>query len=223
MPVMDTTDPTGRVLLGLGCGQWARWMPPRAGVGAAIVGYVYDVRRSITQILLMLSLVVGVVAMHSLVACHEHPGPAAVAVTHADGSMAPSSEVASATPHDAMSTSSTVRTQATNLEESTVGSDSGHVLVGASARAVVFVGEVVSAAPPDGSAPGHHSALHDLLHLCLAVLTSLLVLAAVLLVAVLGWRRPRAPGPAESGSRTLGPHAPPSTSVRLAQLCVLRN
>ncbi|WP_345412850.1 hypothetical protein [Pseudonocardia xishanensis] len=82
--------------------------------------------------------------------------------------------------------------------------------------------EVVSEAEHRSSPHDPMSALHTLLHLCLAVLTGLLVLAAAVLLALLLIRRRRAPAPS-AGRPVTGPRAPPPTSVRLARLCVLRN
>ena len=133
----------------------------------------------------MLALIAGVVAMHSLVACH----PVAFGVQ--------ANVPAVATDHGA-----------------------GHA-------PMPSAGDHGTAlpAPAAGSASGGHdpmSALHHMLHLCLAVVTALL-LAAVVLLAVLSLRGDRA-GAASAGPRGTGPRAPPPpTSVRLAQLCVLRN
>lgn len=78
----------------------------------------------------------------------------------------------------------------------------------------------VSTPSPPGS---HEDHVVSLLHLCLAVLTAIAVLAAVLLV----WRARRDHGrssaPRRAGWPRTAPRAPPpSTSARLALLCVLR-
>jgi hypothetical protein len=79
--------------------------------------------------------------------------------------------------------------------------------------------------PPDGSqSPGapESSALHHLLHICVAILIAALVIGVAVLLALVvtprGLHRQRI-------TRVLQVCVPPPlpTSVRLAQLCVLRN
>ena len=79
-------------------------------------------------------------------------------------------------------------------------------------------------ASPAHAGDGHPgSGLHDLLHLCLAVLTGLIVAVALTLFAIVAARAARS-APTEVGRSATGPRAPPPpTSVRLARLCVLRN
>lgn len=169
----------------------------------------------------MLSLVLGVVAMHATIACRDDArhgqnvamhGPAAVPMTMTglDGSAA----VATDTP-------AAPRSGSVNLP---AGSHSGppaaatEVFV-VTTRAVLLAADLAEPTGPDGG----HSALHDLLHLCLAVLTGLLALAAAALLAFLV-RRAVGPHTVPRSARPVaGPRAPPPISVRLAQLCVLRN
>ncbi|WP_051581209.1 DUF6153 family protein [Pseudonocardia acaciae] len=75
---------------------------------------------------------------------------------------------------------------------------------------------------PAQTGHGHHGdGPSALLHLCLAVLgTLLLALAAPLLLAVLGRRATVAGRPAGMPTPCPHPRAPPPTSVRLAELCV---
>ncbi|MEU4311885.1 hypothetical protein [Nocardia sp. NPDC024068] len=76
--------------------------------------------------------------------------------------------------------------------------------------------------PPHDTDPAGHGAGHDLLHLCLAILTALAALALVL-YQVAGWLEGTAR--VRGGSRhpaTFARPPPPATSVRLATLGVLR-
>lgn len=73
--------------------------------------------------------------------------------------------------------------------------------------------------------PGHGPApsmLHHVLHLCLAIMAALLVVGAVALVL---WHtvQPDRRAVRIGALVRRAPRRPPSTSVRLAQLCVLRN
>lgn len=70
--------------------------------------------------------------------------------------------------------------------------------------------------------PGSPAAIHDLLHLCLAVLAALAVMAALAVVwlTAAAATRPHL----EPGSGATAPaRPPPRSAVRLALLCVLRN
>lgn len=150
------------------------------------------------RLLLMLSLVVGVVIMHSTVTGHSAAVPVA-------------------------SSAATTQPGAGNpTGHSSPAVDSLRGVPGGGAMDAVAMAAEAPMPDHGSSSRDPMSALHDLLHLCLAVLTALVVLTAV--VRALGvWRRLR-PTPASSAGRpAVGPRAPPSTSVRLAQLCVLRN
>lgn len=65
-------------------------------------------------------------------------------------------------------------------------------------------------------------ALHELLHLCLAVLVAMILLGLAL-VAFLGFARGVAVRARVPEVVIVRPRSPPRTAVRLAQLCVLRN
>jgi hypothetical protein len=58
-------------------------------------------------------------------------------------------------------------------------------------------------------------------HCCLAVLTTITALAAVL-IFVTAWRRPGEPGHLRAGVGAVAARALPTGSVRFTQLCVLR-
>ncbi len=148
-------------------------------------------RRGLQRVLLVLSLIVGVVAMHSTTACHDATGHARNAAVHVD--------------------------------------DSAHSAPSPAARSAMD-GEMPAAGPAPAAGvagerepAGQHSALHDLLHLCLAVVAALLVLAGTALLTLLAGSAARRAGDPRGGRPGTGPRAPPPTSVRLAQLCVLRN
>ncbi|WP_234027740.1 hypothetical protein [Pseudonocardia dioxanivorans] len=177
-------------------------------------------RRDWQNLVVLLSLILGVVAMHSTVASHDDAGSLQNVAMHTavaipptavhGGSVTAAAEAtiasATASPDPAAAFSSGPRAAAAEV-------------VVASAMSGMDDGALTGPAEPAGG----HSALHDLLHLCLAVLTALLALAvAALLAFVLG--RTAQPGTITRGGRpVVGPRAPPPTSVRLAQLCVLRN
>ncbi|WP_246393315.1 hypothetical protein [Pseudonocardia pini] len=163
-------------------------------------------RREWCRLLLMLSLIVGVVTMHSTVACHA-AGDATVG-SHVSQASAPTA----GGPQYA----ATVEAMPSDMSHP-VGIES----VGLAVSAALSV-EIVSAVEHRSSPHEPMSALHDLLHLCLAVLTGLLVLVAAVLLALLLMRRLRPSAPA-SARPVSGLRSPPPTSVRLAQLCVLRN
>ncbi|WP_098961401.1 hypothetical protein [Pseudonocardia sp. N23] len=201
------------------------------------------------QVLLVLSLIAGVVAMHSAIACHTDNSSAPVAhVTAHSTSTAPhSSTVAAATsPYrsDGMSGSaeetSPPRMVAPGVADGTTSNPAAQPSwIGRGAVAVPLdfsatgpgVPAPEAAMPalaalswwdgplPDDSVP----ALHDLLHLCLAVLTALIALSAVVLLAVLAARSGASMVSSGAPRRASGPRAPPPTAVRLASLCVLRN
>jgi hypothetical protein len=94
------------------------------------------------------------------------------------------------------------------------------------AHPVSHAGAQVEPAPAVDDHPGrsghHGDGMSMLLHLCLAVLgTLLLALAAPLLLAVLDRAAPAGSRAGPFTART-HPRAPPPTPVRLAQLCVSR-
>jgi hypothetical protein len=147
------------------------------------------------RLLLMLSLVLGVVIMHSTVAGRS----AALPVV-----------------------SSAATTEPGAGDPTGHSSPAVHSLLGGPREGALDAAAMVAPTSRHGSSHDPMSALHDLLHLCLAVLTALVVLTAV--VRALGAVRRLRPTPTNSAGRpAVGPRAPPSTSVRLAQLCVLRN
>lgn len=71
--------------------------------------------------------------------------------------------------------------------------------------------------------PDSGSILSCLLHLCLAVLTALILLGLPTLVGVLMSRRARHGRQVRGDVICVLPRPPPRMAVRLAQLCVLRN
>ncbi|MCF7547443.1 hypothetical protein [Pseudonocardia sp. WMMC193] len=183
-------------------------------------------RRGFQQLLLMLSLVVGVVTMHSTVACHDDTGHAQHAAPSVGDSMATERPLAPSLTARAAVASGDGRTAGTAAAAAIT--PAGDELAGSSSDLGMVRELVIALAAPvmhaAGVGPfGQHSALHDLLHLCLAVLTGLLVLAAAALFAVLVGSATKRGTPLSGARPTAGPRAPPSTSVRLAQLCVLRN
>ncbi|RZT86366.1 hypothetical protein EV383_3259 [Pseudonocardia sediminis] len=164
---------------------------------------------------LVLSILCGVLAMHALVLGHSaHIAaafPAHATVSPAEhGSAAPSPTAAFPAVH------------------TVADGPAAHVAAGHAAPAVA-PGRSDAAAGPTaaGHSPaGHFPAGHDhgLLHLCLAVLTTLAGLAAVPLVARL--LLPVVAGLDHRSGRsrvvTTAAAPPPPSAVRLAQLCVLR-
>ncbi|GAA2877527.1 hypothetical protein GCM10010472_39100 [Pseudonocardia halophobica] len=164
----------------------------------------------------MLSLIVGVVTMHSTVACHDATGHAEKAAAHLGGS--PSTVHPFAAVLAAPAAMAAVDAHAAD-------SSLGHPMTTASTAAGAGVAPVMRGADSTVGTdrPGQHSALHDLLHLCLAVLTALIAFAAAALLALLVGRATRRHASTTGGRPVAGPRAPPPTSVRLAQLCVLRN
>lgn len=107
-----------------------------------------------------------------------------------------------------------------------VAAMSGAVAHVPSHDAAVSVDSIAAPVDHTGQGGGHGSMpsmLHHALHLCLAILAALLVVGAVALVL---WRTlgpDRAEVPIGVLVRRVPRLRPPSTSVRLAQLCVLRN
>lgn len=70
--------------------------------------------------------------------------------------------------------------------------------------------------------PGHPVGVHDLLHLCLAVLAAAFLLTALRAVLVALLPRRVLTVHVVSSLIVARPRPPPRTAVRLAQLCVLR-
>jgi hypothetical protein len=137
------------------------------------------------RVLVVLALLVGVVAMHSLpMPTPAHAGPGAAAATtddlHGHGH-APAEMVAPVDP-----------TSAGMSSEMRPG----------------------PAQPPD---------VHTMMHLCLAVLGALLLLVLRAVTFVVGTRSDADVVAIRVRIAALRPRPPPPTSVRLAQLCVLRN
>ena len=71
--------------------------------------------------------------------------------------------------------------------------------------------------------PGPAPAAHRMLHLCLAVLATVIQLGLALVGLLILARRPRTPSCRVPRVVSLAPRPPPPSAVRLAQLCVLRN
>ncbi|GAY10972.1 hypothetical protein [Pseudonocardia sp. N23] len=178
-------------------------------------------RRDWQQALLVLSLILGVVAMHSAVACGADAGHAQNAAIQ--GAAGPPMRMVGLDGPAAVTADANAVT-ATGSASASADSRGGQQ---AAATAVLVVPatsdmHATDLAGPAGPAGGH-SVLHDLLHLCLAVLTILLALAGAVLLAVVVARATRPDTIHRGGRPAAGPRAPPPTSVRLAQLCVLRN
>jgi hypothetical protein len=157
-------------------------------------------------VLLLLAVVLGVVVMHSPVA-----GPATPAATDPMPAGPMSLEPMAVTP------------------SAVAPMPLGHGPPGAVLTPGTGLASAVDAHLPstqDGSAGDHDSmpagALHELMHLCLAVLAGLVVLGLVVLVFLLR-RAARSAAALLPAPVVVPPRPPPRTAVRLAQLCVLRN
>jgi hypothetical protein len=206
--------PTGTGYPGL------HWVIPHVPAGVAIVGSMREPgRRGWQQVLLMLSLILGVVAMHSTIACHADPGNAQGMAAHTGSAGAVSQptgfSLSTQTPMAGL-----VGALALTADEP---ADS-RVVPSQEMSTVALTAAVMRAAMAGPAGSNGHAALHDLLHLCLAVLTALALLAvAALLALFVGGRPAGGDSFAVLGRPVVGPRAPPPTSVRLAQLCVLRN
>ncbi|MFC4942051.1 DUF6153 family protein [Pseudonocardia sp. GCM10023141] len=135
------------------------------------------------RVLVVLALLLGVVAMHSL------------AMPMAD--------------EHAMPMASAAMTQDLH----------GHVMAGPVAPV-----DAVSAGMPDAMHPGPAQSpdAHTMMHLCLAVLGALLLLTVWVMTFVIRTRSVADAVPIRVRIAALWPRPPPPTSVRLAQLCVLR-
>jgi hypothetical protein len=179
----------------------------------------------------MLSLILGVVAMHSAVACHDDAGHAQHTVLHG----AVSAPMAMSLDGSATVDGGAAALEATGSGSASLGSHQSPaapplVTARSDVRAIslrtidvrTIDVRAIDTADPTWPSSGH-SMMHDLLHLCLAVLTALLALAAAALLAVVVARAGRSDTNRRGGRPVAGPRAPPPTSVRLAQLCVLRN
>lgn len=177
--------------------------------------------------LLLFALVVGVLGMHALVLLPARPdvdGPVAApdaAVVAADpgpwhaqrAGAAPGTPPRPMTPAMAMTVSDGAAGSHGSAEPDVMTAATG-------GQEPARPGHGASHGPGDGSMP---SSLHQVLHLCLAILSALLALGAIALAL---WRTVRPDRHATRISRLEGrapPRRPPPTSVRLAQLCVLRN
>lgn len=137
------------------------------------------------RMLLMLTLIFGVVAMHGLVSASHGSDATEHSAGHAVG------------PRPAMSLPMVVPDD----------------------DVMSAVSAVAHASDQQPSPP---AMLHDLLHLCLAVLAG--IAAAVLVTLSLGRAaRPDSPPALSWWSAGAPSRPPPRTAVRLAQLCVLRN
>ena len=88
-------------------------------------------------------------------------------------------------------------------------------------------GQIAAEMPAESSRPAPMPApmpaLQDLLDLCLAVLAGAIALGVARLLAVLAHRHVEETRPTASHAPRDVARPPPPTSVRLAQLCVLRN
>lgn len=78
-----------------------------------------------------------------------------------------------------------------------------------------------SGGPSDPAAPMPMA--HDIMHLCLAVLAAVVALGVAMIVLIVGARERSSAAPRRTRSVTFAARPPPRTAVRLAQLCVLRN
>lgn len=148
------------------------------------------------QMLLVLTLIVGVLCMHALVLIGTSPAGGGHSVGH--GPVAASSPIQAMPVHASAGTGDAVPASPLVAE----GSD--HADHGAR----------------HGSTP---SAMHHVLHLCLAILAALVVVGAAALVLWRTLRPDRTSVPIGALVRRAPDRPPPPTSVRLAQLCVLRN
>lgn len=149
------------------------------------------------QMLLMLTLILGVLCMHALILVGTSP-------TGGGHSVGPGPGAAASGPTHEMPAHASAGTGDATAASPLVHAGSDHSDRGAG----------------HGSTP---SAMHHVLHLCLAILAALLVVGAVAL-ALRHTLRPDRPGvPIGALVRRAPCWPPPPTSVRLAQLCVLRN
>ena len=143
--------------------------------------------------LLLGALILGVLAMHSFVVAPAAHSSAPRAVAASwTATVAPDH----APDADMVSAAPVAATDAMSLEQEDVGGDAtGH---------------------------GSSSGLHDLMHLCMAVLAGvvLVIVAALLVLAVSAVYRILRTSQRAIVTRPAQP--PPRTAVRLAQLCVLR-
>jgi hypothetical protein len=177
--------------------------------------------------LILFALVVGVLGMHALVLLPARPdvdGPvaapdAAVVAAVSGPGHAQRAGAAPGTPPrpTAPPLTMTVSDGAVGPHRSAEPDVMAAATVG---QELGRLGHGAGHGPGDGSMP---SSLHQVLHLCLAILSALLALGAIALAL---WRTVRPDRQATRISRLEGrapPRRPPPTSVRLAQLCVLRN
>lgn len=74
-----------------------------------------------------------------------------------------------------------------------------------------------------GHMPGPMPMVHQMLHLCLAVLAAVIQLGLALGALLIMARRLRTPSGRSPRAIIVAPRPPPRSAVRLAQLCVLRN
>lgn len=144
-------------------------------------------------------LVMAVLGMHHLAGGPDHTGPAASSGHHAPGPVVAVAGVDPARAGPAVRCCSAL----------SPGSSAGTV-------------SEVPAHPPRDTAPADHGSGHDLLHMCLAILTALAALAPLLYRLGRWW--PEGAAGVRGGARRLAGRArpPPATAVRLAALGVLR-
>ena len=83
-------------------------------------------------------------------------------------------------------------------------------------------GHSAQAGTRENTSPHHDSSLMGLLHLCLAVLTGFTLLAIAALLAFIRLGANASHHPPSLASLLRRTRSPPTTSTRLAQLCVLR-
>lgn len=146
-------------------------------------------RRRWERALVVLALLLGVAAMHAVVApsMNDHTAASAAPAEHAGVAMSP----------DAMVGGS--------------GADAAR-----NEPATPASGEpAVPAAPMP--------MVHDLMHLCLAVLAAVALGVALIVFTIARGRETNTAAPRRTRSVTVAARPPPRTAVRLAQLCVLRN
>lgn len=167
-----------------------------AGGGGSVAVVI---RGALAQLVLVSALIAGLLGMHALVvaqpdhATHSAPAAAMIAAAEHAGSRPGAAPVESAAA----------------LAPTPEASSQPHGM------------SFVAPGPPESQPAGGHGG-HQVLHLCLAILTALLLLIAAVGCAVLLGSVRAAPWARVGCGRRRPPVRPPPTSVRLAQLCVLR-
>lgn len=178
------------------------WARPRAFAPVDTVGAVNGAdRRGWRQVLLLLAVILGVVIMHAPLAAPE--ASAGAGLMSVEPMPATNHDLSAAVEHPAATGPALVTTFA-SLTNADITVDLHNIAAGS-----------------HDSMP--MSAVHDLMHLCLAVLAGLAMLALVGFVAFLLGRPARLAAAVLPAPVIVPPRPPPRTAIRLAQLCVLRN